>query len=79
MNTIGQSLKLSWADMTPKELEAMVERKVEEKLAPIEEKLDLIMSLLHKFEGASTVIKVLFFAVAPLVAALVWLKDHVKL
>jgi hypothetical protein len=64
--------------MTPDQIESLVDKKVKEHTEPLREKLDDIYKLLAKFEGAGTVMKLLFLGVAPIVAALAWLKDHVK-
>jgi hypothetical protein len=65
--------------MTPEQVEALIEKKVSEQLKPMEEKLDSILKLLAKFEGAGTVMKLLFLGIAPVITGIVWLKDHVKL
>lgn len=64
--------------MTPAEIEQMIDKKLKEKLDPVEDKLDSILNLLAKFEGAGTIMKLLFLGVAPIVAAAAWVKDHVK-
>jgi len=64
--------------MTPAEIERMIDKKLKEKLEPVEDKLDSILTLLAKFEGAGTIMKLLFLGVAPIVAAAAWIKDHVK-
>jgi len=64
--------------MTPAEIERMIDKKLKEKLEPVEDKLDSILTLLAKFEGAGTIMKLLFLGVAPIVAAVAWIKDHVK-
>ena len=44
-----------------------------------EEKLDRVITLLAKIEGASWLIKTIFYIIAPLAGAAYWLKDHVKI
>lgn len=65
--------------MSPEQVEALIDKKIKEHITPLEDKLDAIHRLLAKFEGAGTVMKLLFLGVAPVVAAIIWLKDHVKL
>lgn len=65
--------------MTPEEVEAIVEDKLAERLKPIEEKLETILILLAKFEGAGTLMKLLFLGVAPVIGGIIWLRDHVRL
>jgi hypothetical protein len=79
MDRLIETHSYRWIDMTPQEIEAVIESKIDEKLAPINQKLEIIIALMNKFEGAGIIVKVLFFGVAPVVAALVWLKNHVNL
>jgi hypothetical protein len=65
--------------MTPEEIHSLVDTKLEAELRPIKDKLDQIVNLLAKFEGAGTVMKLIFLGVAPVIAGLAWLKDHIKL
>lgn len=64
--------------MSPEQIEALIDKKISAHVKPLEDKLDSILRLLAKFEGAGTVMKLLFLGVAPIVAAVVWIKDHVK-
>ena len=68
--------------MTPQEVEVLVEQKmapIRAKLQEDSEKLDKILQLLAKFEGAGTLMKLLFLGVAPLFGLMLWAKDHIKL
>ena len=60
------------------ELNHLIDARLELKLGPINTKLDSIATILNKIEGASIVVKVIFFGVAPIVAAIIWVKDHFK-
>lgn len=65
--------------MNKEELTALIDSRIEKALNPVEAKLNSILHLLSKFEGAGTVMKLIFLGIAPLIAFLVWVKDHVKL
>lgn len=53
--------------------------KLETDVKIILDTLNRIEKLLDKFEGAGTLVKILFFIVAPIVGAITWAKDHIKL
>ena len=59
-------------------LQARVEA-LEGKIDKLEVAIDRLEKLLAKFEGAGTLVKLLFFIVTPIVGAIAWAKDHVKL
>lgn len=61
--------------MTPTDWQSLNE----ERLDRLEARVDKMYELLVKLEGAGTLIKIIFWVVAPLVGAVVWLKDHVRL
>jgi len=64
--------------MSPDEIEAIIERKIQKRLAPLEHQVEALQRLLHKFEGASTLLKVLAFVAAPAIAVIAWAKDHIR-
>lgn len=64
----------------------MNEELIESRIRELEDQVDTIIAtltriekLLDKFEGAGTLVKILFFIVAPIVGAITWAKDHIKL
>jgi hypothetical protein len=67
--------------MTPAEIEELISRRLEPLRAISQsnsEKLDHVLELLAKFEGAGMLMKLIFLGVAPALAAAYWLKDHIK-
>ena len=65
--------------MTPQEIEELIETRFNERLKKIEDTLQEMSSILAKIQGASILLRGLFYVVAPVVAGVVWLKDHIKL
>lgn len=55
------------------ELEALVQR-----LDALTLRVDSIYAILHKFEGMSILVKIVFFAILPIIAMGAWIKDHIK-
>ena len=53
--------------MTPEEIENLVKVQIHAELKPLEAKMDDILKLLAKFEGAGTLVKVIFYAILPLI------------
>lgn len=52
---------------------------LEEKMNALECKLDILIKIWEQSQGAWKTIKLLFYILAPIVGAIVWMKDHVKL
>ena len=52
---------------------------IERKLDNLEATIGRLESLLTKFEGAGTLVKLLFFVVTPLLGFIAWAKEHIKL
>ena len=52
---------------------------LDDRMKKVEGRVDDMYKLLLKLEGASTLIRGLFYIVAPIGAFIYWLKDHVKL
>lgn len=53
-------------------------QEVKKELSDLKARVDDIYYILHKFEGVSIVIKVIFFAVAPLFGLVLYIRDHLK-
>ena len=51
---------------------------VENTLGVLEGKVDRVLELLTKMEGAGLVVKTIIWIGGPLVAFLYWAKDHIK-
>jgi hypothetical protein len=64
---------------TPSDLDTRIRNIVSEETSELKEKVDEVHKLMVRLEGASYLAKLLFFIVAPIVGALVWVKDHIKL
>lgn len=45
----------------------------------LEGKIEELLEALNQFRGVITTLKIIFMVAAPLVAAVVWVKEHVKL
>jgi len=52
---------------------------LEEKMKALDDKIGLLLAIWEQSQGAWKAVKVFFYITAPLVAALVWIKDHVKI
>ncbi len=52
---------------------------VEKKLEKIDKHIEEFLEIWNQSLGVWKVLKLLFWITAPIVAAMVWLKDHVKL
>lgn len=48
------------------------------RLDALEDKVEAIYTILHKFEGMGTLVKFIFVMAAPLWLLCIWLKDHFK-
>jgi prefoldin subunit 5 len=51
---------------------------IERKLDTLEATIGRLESLLTKFEGAGTLVKLLFFVVTPVLGLFAWAKEHIK-
>jgi len=64
--------------VTPEEIKILVEEEIQKAVQPVEEKLNEILRIINKFEGAGTLVKTVFLAILPAIAIFTWLKDHFK-
>lgn len=52
---------------------------LEDKMTALEGKIDSLIRIWEQSQGAWKTVKMLFYIIAPIVGAIVWMKDHVKL
>lgn len=52
---------------------------LEGKMNALEGKIDSLLKIWEQSQGAWKTIKLLFYILAPIVGAIVWAKDHIKL
>lgn len=67
--------------MSPEQLIEVLEnrqRALETRMDELDAKLEKVLILLHKIEGASTLAKIVFFALIPLITIGNWIRDHIK-
>lgn len=52
---------------------------LEERMKALDEKIDILLKIWEQSQGAWKAVKLFFYITAPLVAAVIWIKDHVKI
>lgn len=52
---------------------------LEDRMKSLDEKIDVLLKIWEQSQGAWKAVKMFFYITAPLVAAVVWIKDHVKI
>ncbi len=52
---------------------------LEDKMKALDEKIETLLVIWEQSQGAWKAVKLFFYVTAPIVAALAWAKDHVKL
>ena len=51
---------------------------LEKQITHLTETMNKLQALLERFEGAGSLVKFLFYIITPIVATIVWSKDHIK-
>lgn len=52
---------------------------LETNMEKLEGRIDELINILNQAQGVLNTLKVIFYITAPLVAGVIWLKDHVKI
>ncbi len=52
---------------------------LEDRMKALDEKIETLLKIWEQGQGAWKAVKMFFYITAPLVAAVVWIKEHVKL
>lgn len=73
---------MTWNGETRRVSDANLEYRLsqlEEKMNALECKIDTLLKIWEQSQGAWKAVKLFFYITAPVVAVVVWIKDHVKL
>ena len=52
---------------------------LESKMEKLETKIDKLINVLQQGQGVIKTLKTIFYVTAPLIGAIIWIKEHVKL
>ncbi len=73
---------MSWEEEERRVSDANLEyrlNQLEDKMKALDEKIETLLVIWEQSQGAWKAVKLFFYVTAPIVAALAWAKDHVKL
>lgn len=73
---------MTWNGETRRVSDANLEyrlNQLEEKMQALDAKIETLLKIWEQSQGAWKAVKMFFYITAPLVAAIIWIKDHVKL
>lgn len=73
---------MTWNGETRRVSDANLEYRLsqlEDKMKALDEKIDTLLVIWEQSQGAWKALKLFFYISAPVVAFIVWVKDHVKI